>query len=377
MKNDQRHQWGIKLLAKFVYIHVPFCRNICSYCDFPKVKCHNQWINQYLVALKSEIKTRYQKELVETIYFGGGTPSALSVEQLNELLSLIKLFKTTPDVEITIEANVADLTKDKIALLTKHRVNRVSIGVQTLDPQLLKLLNRQHTYEELTTAVTLLNEVGLSNYSFDLMYALPGQTIASLKNDLVKLVSLKPAHISAYSLIIEPHTKLYLNHQHPIDEDLDRGMYDFIRIYLKGRGFSQYEISNYCKEGYQSQHNINYWQNGNYYGFGLGATSKLNHALITNTKSINYYLAREYNQQIEPLSESAEMELTLILGLRMRQGVNDNHFYQQFKQHIANLFDISDLIFHNGYYSLAEQDVYVSNQILMKFINRESDENEK
>ena len=362
--------------ARCVYIHIPFCRDICSYCDFPKVKCQSNWIDDYLVALKSEIKNRYQKDKIKTIYFGGGTPTSLSTEQLKTLLSFIKLFRTTANVEITVETNIGDLTAEKIELFKQFHINRVSIGVQTLNPDLLKFLNRQHDYEQLSNAILLLQEAGINNYNFDLMYAIPGQTIAIIKNDLSKLITLKPTHISAYSLMIEPHTKLYLDKVHPINEDLDRSMYDFIRIYLKGRGYNQYEISNYCKADYVSHHNLNYWESGEYYGFGLGATSKLNQTLITNTKSINHYLNQSYQSTYENLTIRSQMAMSLILGLRLRQGVSDLDFYQAFNQHIANVFDISDLIFKDGYYSLAEQDVYISNQILLKFI-KEENENEE
>ena len=210
-----------------IYIHIPFCTNICSYCDFCKILKNKQWIDKYLIALEKEIKENYKKEKVNTVYIGGGTPSILSLKQLEKLFNILKIFNIDKDAEITFETNTEDLSIEKINLL-KQNVNRLSIGVQTFDKETLKTLNRKLDIDNLKLALK-----NFKNVNIDLMYGFQNQSIENLKKDLEKIIKLNPTHISTYTLIIEPHTKLYIDRYKPLNDDKERQMYDLIRKTLK------------------------------------------------------------------------------------------------------------------------------------------------
>ena len=351
-----------------VYIHVPFCERICSYCDFTKMICHEEWIGKYLSSLKSEIKTLYNGDTVKSIYIGGGTPTVLSEKHLTNLLKLVKIFNIAKDTEITIECNVNDLNITKVKAMYKYGINRVSIGVQTLDQSLLKVLNREHSYENLQNQVELLRKNYIENINFDLMYAIPGQTIEVLKSDLDLLMRLKPSHISAYSLTLEPHTKLYIDQIEPVSDELDRAMYDFLRIYLKGRGLIQYEVSNYAKPGFESVHNLTYWNNDEYYGFGLGASSYIDRKRVTNTSNLHKYLNGIFIKNVKDLSITEQMSYEMILNLRKRAGINRHLFYEKYGKDLEKVFDLSKLQRVGDNYIIKEQDIYCSNHIMEDFI---------
>ena len=244
-----------------IYIHIPFCSNICSYCDFAKFYYNSDWVDNYLSSLEKEIKLNYKGEVVDTIYIGGGTPTVLNLNQLEKLLKITNLFNKK-NIEFTVETNV-DLSLEKIKLLKKYGVNRISIGVQTVNPKYLKFLNRNHTKEEVINLINLLKEYNF-NINVDLIYAIPGETLEELNEDLDFILSLDVNHISTYSLIIEPHTKLYIDNVSNIDEDLDYEMYKLINKKLNK--YHHYEISNFAKKNYESKHNLVYWNNLNYYG---------------------------------------------------------------------------------------------------------------
>ena len=250
----------------------------------------------------------------------------------------------------------------------KYGINRVSIGVQTLNGQLLKLLNREHTYEHLSSQVELLRKNYIDNINFDLIYAIPDQTIDDIKTDLDLLMKLKPNHISAYSLMIEPHTKLYVDRQEAVADELDRAMYDFLRIYLKGRGFIQYEVSNYAKPSYQSIHNLTYWNNDEYYGFGLGASSYIDHERVINTSNLHKYLNGIFVKNVKELSTKEQMSYEMILNLRKREGIGRNQFYEKYKIELEKVFDVSKLQRVGDNYIIKEQDIYCSNHIMEDFI---------
>ncbi len=220
-----------------IYIHVPFCKTICSYCDFCKFYYNEKWVDNYLIALEKEIKSKYKNESIATIYIGGGTPTSLNINQLEKLLQLTKLFNFEK-IEFTVETNV-DLSLDKIKLLKQYGVNRISIGVQTVNQKHLKFLNRKHTKEEVINLVNLLKQYDF-NINIDLMYGMPNQTLKELDEDLDFILSLDVNHISTYSLIIEPHTKIYIDNVANIDEDLDYQMYQLINKKLKN--YVHYEI---------------------------------------------------------------------------------------------------------------------------------------
>ena len=243
-----------------VYIHIPFCKQMCSYCDFCKVFYNREYVNKYLDALNKEIKSNYKGEVITSLYIGGGTPSSLSLNELEKLFSIISVFNLSKDCEITIECNPDSLSLDKIKLLKKYNVNRVSLGVETINDKLQDILDRKTNKDQVVRCINDLKRFGINNINVDLIYAIEGETLEDLDldNDLKFLLSLDVPHISTYSLIIEDNTKLKINGVKNIDKSLDRCMYDFICKTLKDSSYIHYEISNFSKEYYQSKHNLKY-----------------------------------------------------------------------------------------------------------------------
>ena len=353
---------------KSVYIHIPFCSNICSYCDFPKIYYHKKWINDYLEALNREIELRYKGELIETIYIGGGTPSSLEIEELEKLFSIIKKIKSNY-LEFTIECNLDNLTKEKIDLFKRNNINRISIGIESFDKKNLKFLNRNLNNLEL---IPYIKKIGIDNINVDLIYALPTESKKTLMNDIDKLLELDVPHISTYSLIIEPHTMIYNKKIENIDDFLDLEMYNIICSKLKA--YNHYEISNFSKKGYESKHNLTYWNNEHYYGFGMGASGYIDNIRYTNTKSINEYIKGNYILEEEKLDIKETMENEMILGLRKLEGVNISNFKKKYNKEIKEVFKIDKLIeegkllIENDYIKINPKYLYVSNEILISFI---------
>ena len=255
-------------MMKSCYIHIPFCEKICSYCDFCKMYYNEKWVDAYLEELEKEMK-KYQNEVLETIYIGGGTPSCLSIQQLEKLFQITSVLQKKKHYEFTMEANFESITKEKLELMKKSGVNRLSFGLETTNQKHLALLERTISKKKVKEVLVTARALGFSNINIDLMYALPEETIEELEQDLEFVFSLQPEHISCYSLMIEPHTKLGIHHVANIEEDLDAQMYQLLCQKMKRQGFIHYEISNYAKKGYESKHNLTYWNNLEYYGFGL------------------------------------------------------------------------------------------------------------
>ena len=351
-----------------IYIHIPFCTNICSYCDFCKILKNKQWIDKYLIALEKEIKENYKKEKVNTVYIGGGTPSILSLKQLEKLFNILKIFNIDKDAEITFETNTEDLSIEKINLL-KQNVNRLSIGVQTFDKKTLKTLNRKLDIDNLKLALK-----NFKNVNIDLMYGFQNQSIENLKKDLEKIIKLNPTHISTYTLIIEPHTKLYIDRYKPLNDDKERQMYDLIRKTLKENKYEQYELSNFSKKGYESRHNLTYWNNENYYGFGLGASGYVDNIRYENTRNLNEYLKGNFILNKHTLTIKEKIEDEFIVGLRKTKGINKDKFYKKYQKNIKQIEIVNKMlkekllledetnIFINPKY------LYTSNEILLNFI---------
>ena len=213
-------------MTKSVYIHIPFCDNICSYCDFCKLYTNNKFIDKYLNSLENEIENKYKKETIKTLYIGGGTPSSLNIEQLNKLFKILKKIKKSKNCEFTFECNIENITKQKLEILLKNNVNRISVGIQTFNEKYLEFLNRKYDEKEIIKKISLIKNVGFKNINVDLIYAIPGQTKEELEEDIDKFLNLQVNHISTYSLIIEPNTKIYIDKVKNIDEDLDYEMYN-------------------------------------------------------------------------------------------------------------------------------------------------------
>ena len=320
------------------YVHIPFCTQICYYCDFSKVFIKNQPVDAYLQALIREFES-YDIKKLRTLYIGGGTPTSITAEQLEYLLTnLTKHLDLSVLEEFTIEANPADLTEDKIEVLKNSAVNRVSLGVQTFNDKHLKQIGRSHNEAQIYSTIENLKKAGFHNISIDLIYALPGQTMEDVKENVAKAIALDIPHLSLYSLILEHHT-VFMNKmrrgklQLP-QEDLEAEMFEYIISELEKNGFEHYEISNFTKPGFESRHNLMYWDNAEYYGVGAGASGYLNGVRYRNRGPIQHYLKAisEGNARLseETLTKEEMMEEELFLGLRKKSGVSIARFEEKF-----------------------------------------------
>ncbi|HGS3404172.1 TPA: radical SAM family heme chaperone HemW [Streptococcus pneumoniae] len=336
------------------YVHIPFCTQICYYCDFSKVFIKNQPVDSYLEHLLEEFRS-YDIEKLSTLYIGGGTPTALSAPQLEVLLNgLTKNLDLSVLEELTIEANPGDLNADKIAVLKNSAVNRVSLGVQTFDDKMLKKIGRSHLEKDIYENIDRLKLAGFDNISIDLIYALPGQTMEQVKENVAKAIGLDIPHMSLYSLILENHT-VFMNRMRrgklPLPkEELEAEMFEYIIAELERAGFEHYEISNFSKSGFESRHNLMYWDNAEYYGIGAGASGYVNGVRYKNHGPIRHYLSavEEGNACIteDHLSQKEQMEEEMFLGLRKKSGVSMARFEEKFGQSFAGLYGeiVRDLV---------------------------------
>jgi len=355
-----------------IYIHIPFCKTICSYCDFCKLEYYNKWSSNYLIELEKEIHKYYKNEKLSTIYIGGGTPNSLNDEEFEKLLQIIDTLNFDDTYEYTIECNIELLTEKQIYLMKQYGVNRVSLGVQTFQDKFLKFLNRNHTKNMVIEKIRSLKHYGITNINVDLMYAFPKETLIDLEKDIESFLELDIPHISTYSLMIEPHTMLYHQNIDSIDEELDEEMYKLICNKLKN--YNHYETSNLAISGYESKHNLTYWNNKEYYGFGLGASGYIGNIRYTNTKNLNAYLNGNYRIEENYLTKRETMENEMILGLRKLEGVSVSKFYDKYNVKLEEAFDIKDLltsqrlIKYGDYIKINEEYIYISNDILIHFI---------
>ncbi len=336
------------------YVHIPFCTQICYYCDFSKVFIKNQPVDSYLKHLLEEFRS-YDIQKLSTLYIGGGTPTALSAPQLEVLLDgLTENLDLSVLEELTIEANPGDLDADKIAVLKQSPVNRVSLGVQTFDDKMLKKIGRSHLEKDIYENIDRLKLAGFDNISIDLIYALPGQTMAQVKDNVAKAISLDIPHMSLYSLILENHT-VFMNRMRrgklPLPkEELEAEMFEYIIAELERAGFEHYEISNFSKPSFESRHNLMYWDNAEYYGIGAGASGYVNGVRYKNHGPIRHYLnaVEAGNARIteEHLSQREQMEEEMFLGLRKKSGVSMTRFEEKFGRSFDGLYGeiIRDLV---------------------------------
>ncbi|MGX7049010.1 radical SAM family heme chaperone HemW [Pseudolactococcus piscium] len=353
------------------YIHIPFCTQICYYCDFAKVYIQNQPVDAYLTTLLAEFDAQDIAAL-KTIYIGGGTPTALTARQLDTLLSGITRHLDLNQLkEFTVEANPGDLSDDKIAVLKKHHVNRVSLGVQTFNDKLLKKIGRSHTAQDVFDNIAKLKAAGFDNITIDLIYALPGQTMADVKKDVATLLSLDLPHVALYSLILENHT-IFMNKMRrgkldlPSD-DSDFEMYNYIIDSLETAGYDHYEISNFGKKGFESAHNLMYWDNAEYYGFGAGASGYVSGIRYKNHVPIHHYLENDDKRAVqEALTIKEQMEEELFLGLRKKSGVNTVAFNRKFNQDFDAIYGetVAKLI-EKHLLSRNEETIFMTRQGLM------------
>jgi len=361
-------------MVKSAYIHVPFCSSICSYCDFCKMFYNEELVNKYLLELEKEINKKYEHNILNTIYIGGGTPSCLNSNQLKRLFTITNTFKLDTNYEFTIELNINDITEEKLKLFKENHINRLSIGIETINKKHLTFLNREHTKADIISKINLAKKY-FNNISIDLMYGFPNQTLEELKFDLEFIKDLNVNHISIYSLIIEEHTKIYIDEIKAIDDNIEEEMYYFIIKYLKDLGYNHYEISNFSKLNYESKHNLVYWNNEEYYGFGLGASGYTGNIRYTNTRSMNKYLTGKYIIEESNIEKQIQMENEMILGLRKIEGVSKKKFKEKFSLNIEEVFDIIDMehksLIENSeeFIRIPENLLYIQNSILVNFID--------
>ncbi len=334
---------------KSLYIHIPFCEHICDYCDFTKVQYFSLFAKSYINELQKELDSYHLPHDLETIYIGGGTPTALEDELFLKLLLMVEPY-TKNVKEYTVEANPESLTIDKLKMMKSHGVNRLSIGVETTNDEILKSINRHHTFIDVKNAVNNAKIVGFDNLNVDLILGLPDASLEQIRIDLDNLMSLDVEHISCYSLTIHPNTVFYLKGiQEPLGDEA-RVYYDYVHNFLVERGFRHYEVSNWAKPGYESQHNFTYWKNEQYYGVGLGASGYIKDIRYTNTKSINEYLKGHYLDYQEKVTKDDDIEYQIMLNLRTNLGIDLKKFEDKFGFDLyeKKKKEIDELI-HNGF----------------------------
>ncbi len=324
-----------------IYVHIPFCKQKCSYCDFISYCDKNDLIEKYIKALKQEIKNSSVNEYeISTIYIGGGTPSYIESKYISEILKTIKQkYNISRNVEITIEVNPGTATKEKLRDYVEAGINRISIGLQSCNNNLLKMIGRIHTYEEFLSTYKLAREVGFKNINVDLMIGLPNQTLDDVKKSLEEISKLNPEHISVYSLIVEegtPIEKKIANGQLKLpNEELEREEYWEVKKFLESLGYKHYEISNFAKTGYESKHNLNCWEQKEYLGFGAAAHSYMKKTRYSNTENIEKYINQEMqSEQLhivhEVQKEEEQKKEYMLLGLRKIDGVQISSFKNKF-----------------------------------------------
>lgn len=344
-----------------LYIHVPFCIKKCAYCDFLSAPAGEEERQRYVETMIKEIqgyRKKYQEYCVTTIFVGGGTPSVLSGEQIKEVFNALRAsFVIDTQAEITIEVNPGTVTEEKVEAWMQAGVNRISIGLQSVNDEELQMLGRMHTYKDFLNTYHLLRDKGFNNLNIDLISAIPGQTLESWKKTLSTVAELEPEHISAYSLIVEEGTPFYTIYgeggadgnlesmvQPLPDEETERFIYEETEMILQKYGYDRYEISNYAKLGYACRHNEGYWRRVNYLGVGLGASSLIENQRFRNFSTYDAYMDAIQNQklfhkEVESLSVTDEMEEFMFLGLRMMSGISREEFQKKFGKKIETVYE--------------------------------------
>lgn len=325
-----------------IYVHIPFCKRKCYYCDFVSYDNKYEKIDSYVETVKKEIEDTSNEftknHIVSTIYFGGGTPSFLESKYIKLLLENIRRnFNVSSNAEITLEVNPGTITEEKLKTYQMCGINRLSIGLQTTNDNLLKKIGRIHTYSEFLSTYNLARKLGFSNINVDLIFSLPDESLDDLKLDLEKIIELSPEHISTYSLIVENGTKIKELIEENADgynlpsEDIERQMYWYIKNTLEEKGYRHYEISNFAKEGYESKHNLNCWNQKEYFGFGAAAHSFIDGIRFSNKKILSEYIFNFKSRDIEEKMNREELAKEyMMLGLRKIDGVSISEFERKF-----------------------------------------------
>jgi len=370
-----------------VYVHIPFCERKCSYCDFNSFAGKQDFFEPYANSLIKEIENSQEllNKEIDTIFIGGGTPSVLPPYYIAKIMEALGSFNISKTAEITIEANPNSLTSDKLSVYRKSGINRLSIGLQAVQNNLLRKLGRLHSVDDFFSCYANARNAGFENISADLIFALPDQTLSDWEESLKTLINLELNHISCYSLIIEENTPFYTDYEKgilsPADDELDRQMYYIAVDMLSRNSFKQYEISNFACKGYESRHNIAYWTRKDYIGFGLSAHSLINNTRFENTAALDKYIDYNGNSEnirlnINPLSQKDMIEEFMFLGLRMTEGISQTEFKKQFCVGIMEIYgnalqqQMRDglIFFDNNVIKLTKKGVDLSNIVFSSLL---------
>lgn len=380
--------------ALSVYVHIPFCVKKCAYCDFVSYKLsdfeNTLGIERYMNALYQEIELNrsvLENAMISTIYIGGGTPSSIPGHHIHTLINTLKgISRFSDHIEITIEVNPGTLDDSKINHYLSSGINRVSMGLQTTNDQLLTNIGRIHNTNDFVSSYEALRRAGFKNISLDLMFGLPSQTLQDIHLAIDLIKSLKPEHVSAYSLKIEEGTPLYEKHQKGQislpDEDVEREMYHTIVERLAELDIHQYELSNFSKAGYESKHNLVYWENRPYLGLGVSAHSKVNQTRRSNSNQMNAYIECLEAEKLpvdeaNDIDEKEDLFETIMLGLRLNQGIDiatlesryDIRFEQKYASQIKKLTENGLIVFSEGRICLTTLGRDLANMVFVEFLD--------
>lgn len=360
-----------------LYIHIPFCKTICSYCDFPKQMAKEEVKERYIDFLIQEIDSYHiDPNTIQSVYIGGGTPNSLSNELLEKLFKHIHPY-LAHSLENTIELNAELFTEEQAKLFKKYNIQRVSIGVQTFQNHLIKNIKRHHSYDLVLKSIDLLHKNHIQNINLDMIFGIPEQTLKDLKADINLLLGLPITHVSYYSLILEEKTLLeYQLKHHQItlpEDDLVADMHDYLHQRLKKAGFHHYEISNYAKSGFESIHNLTYWDTLEYIGVGASAAGYIDKVRYQNEAVLSKYYDHIVATKEEISTRTAKQEF-MMLGLRKIDGVSIKTYFERFKTYPKDDFELDSLInqglieVKNGIIKIKEEKIFISNLVFEKFV---------
>lgn len=370
-----------------IYVHIPFCKKKCDYCDFISYCNKDNLIEKYVEAMKKEIESQNIKPEITTIYIGGGTPSYIDSKYIIQIINKIKEKNVSPNPEITIEVNPGTVTMEKLEDYRSCGINRISIGLQSTNNTLLKEIGRIHDFKQFLETYKMAKKVGFKNINVDLMLGLPNQRIKDLKESLEQILKLKPKHVSVYSLIVEDGTpianKIEKGELQLPDEELERNMYWFVKNTLELNGYKHYEISNFAKKGYESKHNLNCWNQKEYIGIGVAAHSYRDITRYSNTENIEEYIKNVNNEEFnknkiihEVQKEDDAKKEFMLLGLRKIDGIKISDFKNKFgdnpiylyRNELKKLIDEKLLIIDNNDIRLSNKGIDLANLVWEEFV---------
>jgi len=371
-----------------IYVHIPFCKRKCDYCDFISYSNKENKVAEYIEAVKEEIELQKIKSKITTIYIGGGTPSYIDSQYIKAIVEEINKKIVSPEAEITIEVNPGTVTLEKLQDYKDAGINRLSIGLQTTQNELLKQIGRIHTYEQFLETYQMARQVGFKNINVDLMLGLPNQRIKDLKESLETVMELQPEHISVYSLIVEDGTpianKIERGDLELPEEDLERNMYWYVKNTLELNGYKHYEISNFAKQGYESKHNMNCWKQQEYIGIGLAAHSYRDITRYSNTEQLGEYIRNVQKENLERnriiheiQSQDDTKKEYMILGLRQIDGVKISEFKEKFgdnpiylfRNELKKLYEADLICVDDDNIRLTNKGIDLANLVWEEFVN--------